>query len=253
LVSRDLPAAKAWEVQLNPDNTLEVVLDGYGVYETPAPHRSRTVRLVNGADLSDRAAAPGSLISILGANITQAKTGQTVYPVLAAFAQSSQLQVPFETAPGHFQLALESAAGLWTLPLNVKTASPAVFVDSDGAPMLLDAESGLVLDPNTAVHAGSVIQIFATGLGRVMPDWPTGVPAPRDAPPVVRGTVNAFLDGAPLVVNSATLAPGFIGYYLVELRLPALVNRGAAELRLVMDGEASNSVRVYLEPDQARQ
>ena len=70
-ISADLPAAAAWDVRLNADNTLTVALDGYGVFESPAPHRTRNVRLVNGADLSDRAAAPGSLISVLGANVRQ--------------------------------------------------------------------------------------------------------------------------------------------------------------------------------------
>ena len=39
-ISRDLPAAAAWDVMLNPDNTLTVALDGYGVFETAAPHRT---------------------------------------------------------------------------------------------------------------------------------------------------------------------------------------------------------------------
>ena len=57
-VSRDLPAAPAWDAMLNPDNTLTVALDGYGVFEAPAPHQTRRVRIVNGADLSERARLP---------------------------------------------------------------------------------------------------------------------------------------------------------------------------------------------------
>ncbi len=75
-ISRDLPAAAAWDVLLNPDNTLTVALDGYGVFESPAPHRTRNVRIVNGADMSDRAAAPGSLISVLGANVNAVRSGK---------------------------------------------------------------------------------------------------------------------------------------------------------------------------------
>jgi uncharacterized protein (TIGR03437 family) len=139
------------------------------------------------------------------------------------------------------------------VPLTVKETSPAIFVDAEGAPLILDGSSGLVVDPNVAVHAGSLVQVLATGLGKVTPDWPTGIPAPLDSPPAVKGTVTAFLDGTPVEVTRATLAPGYIGYYLVELRIPSIVNRGTSELRILMNGEASNRVKVYLEPDQELQ
>jgi uncharacterized protein (TIGR03437 family) len=248
-ISRQLPAAVAWDIRLNADNTLTVLMDGYGVFETAAPHRTANVRLVNGADLSDRPAAPGSLVSVLGAKVIQAKTDGPPYPILAASDQNSQLQVPFETVPGTFQLALESVGERWTVPLTVKTAAPAIFVDSEGAPLILDAATGLVLDPSTPIYAGSTVQILATGLGKVVPDWPTGVPAPVDSPPAVAGTVTAFLDGTPIEVAKATLAPSYVGYYVVELQIPSIVNRGEAELRVVMNGQESNRVKLYLEPD----
>jgi uncharacterized protein (TIGR03437 family) len=245
----NLPIAAAWDVRLNGDGTLTVLVDGYGVFETPAPHRSLAPRIVNGADMSDRAAAPGSLISVLGASVKQAKSGQNTYPVLIASDQSSQLQVPFEVAPGILQLAVQGdAGGVWMAPLNVKAASPAIFVDADGAPMIEDAASGLVIDAGTPLQAGAVIDVLATGLGRVTPPWPTGVPAPVDSPPAVVAPVTAFLDGTPIRVIRATLAPTFIGNYLVELEIPSIVNRGANELRIVVNGEESNRVRLYLEP-----
>jgi uncharacterized protein (TIGR03437 family) len=257
-ISRDLPATTAWDVRLNVDNTLTVALDGYGVFEAPAPHRSRSVRIVNGADMSDRAAAPGSLISVLNASVIAARPAQldggaASWPVIASSSRSSQLQVPFEATAGGFFLSLQGAGEQWTVPLTVKNAAPAIFVDAEGSPLILDAASGLVVDPGIAVHAGSTVQVLATGLGRVVPDWPTGVPAPLDSPPVVVAPVTAFLDGAPVTVTRATLAPGYIGYYVVELRIPAIVNRGTAELRIVMNGEESNRVKLYLESDPAQQ
>ncbi len=242
-----LPASPAVDVVYNVDGTLTSALEGYGIFETPAPHRTRLVRILNGADLTERAAAPGSLVSVTGAALKSASAGSLAYPVLGNSASGTQLQVPFEAVPGVMTLSLESASGLWTLPLTVRESAPAVFVDSDGAPLLLDAETGLVIDPKNALAAGSKVQILATGLGRVTPDWPTGKEAPAEAPPAVMGKVSAFLDGVPLEVTKATLAPGYIGYYTVELQLPALVNRGANELKLVMNGGTSNTVRIYLE------
>lgn len=251
LVSGELPAAPAWDVRLNADNSLTVALDGYGVFETAAPHQTRRIRVVNAADMSDRAAAPGSLITVLGANVTAARAAGALYPILAASARTSQLQVPFDTAAGVWSLALDTADTRWTVPLAVKDAAPAIFVDSDGTPLILDASSGLVLDPNVAVHAAATLQLMVTGLGKVVPEWPAGVAAPAENPPAVKAAVTAFLDGTPVKILRATLAPGYVGYYVVELQVPAIVNRGASELRLVVNGEESNRVRLYLEPDLA--
>jgi hypothetical protein len=44
------------------------------------------------------------------------------------------------------------------------------------------------------------------------------------------------------------LAPGHIGFYLIELEIPKIVNYGAAELYMEVDGQASNRVRVFIEP-----
>jgi uncharacterized protein (TIGR03437 family) len=97
------------------------------------------------------------------------------------------------------------------------------------------------------------VQILATGLGKVTPEWPTGQPAPLDTPHNVTGNVTAFLDGRQVEVKRASLAPGYVGYYLVELQVPSIVNRGASEFRLVMNGEESNRVKLYLEPNQPNQ
>lgn len=78
----------------------------------------------------------------------------------------SQIQVPFE-----------AAGGRQTLGVPLRDASPAVFVDRDGAPMLLDAM--------TPARSDARIQILATGLGRVQPAWPTGLAAPLGSPPRV--------------------------------------------------------------------
>jgi uncharacterized protein (TIGR03437 family) len=158
------------------------------------------------------------------------------------------MQVPFEAVGPSLGLALDASSGLVTVGLAVRQASPAIFVDRDGAPMLLDADTGLMLDAANTAHSNARIQILATGLGRVNPQWPTGLAAPLENPPAVITKVQAYLDRAPIEVTRATLAPGYVGLYLIELQLPALVNAGPAELYLTAEGQESNRVRVYLEP-----
>jgi uncharacterized protein (TIGR03437 family) len=123
-----------------------------------------------------------------------------------------------------------------------------IFVARDGSPMLLDSDQGVTLDAMNPAHSGTRIQILATGLGRVAPDWPTGVPAPLQNSPHVAGSVHVYLDRAPVEVTRAQLAPGYIGFYLVEITIPKITNYGPAELYLDVDGAASNRVRVYIEP-----
>src|SRR5258706_7142485 len=98
-ISANLSDAPAMDVRLDPGgNQLYVALDGYGLFATAAPHRSRQLRLVNAADFSARPAAPGSLLSVIGGRITGAQSGELKFPILDASDTESQIQVPFEAA-----------------------------------------------------------------------------------------------------------------------------------------------------------
>ena len=248
LVSKGLPDAPAMDVRLDAGaNQLYTAVDGYGVYSTIAPHRFRDARLVNAADYSGRAAAPGSLLSVLGAHVTAARSGDANIPVLASDGTGTQIQVPFEAKGQTLALSLDSPRGQIVAGFPLRDVSPAIFVDPDGTPMILDADSGTMLDASKPAHSGSRIQILATGLGRVNPDWPTGTPGPTADPPHVNARVGAYLDQTPIDVSRAVLAP-YIGFYLIEIELPRIVNAGPAEIYIEADGQPSNRVRLYLEP-----
>ncbi len=244
-----LPQARALDVALDPDgNQLFVVLEGYGVYAAMAPHRLDNPRLVNAADFSARAAAPGSLLSVLGGRVTAARAGDLVFPVLATSETESQIQVPFTVRGPAVSLALETGRGSLRLAVPVEEVSPAIFVDRDGTPLVLNADTGVLLDGMNPARSNSRLQILATGLGAVRPEWPSGMAGPADDPPQVVAPVRVFLDRAPLEVSRAVLAPGYIGLYLIEVQLPAIVNYGPAELYVEADGHASNRVRIDFEP-----
>ena len=248
-LSTRLPAAPAYDVRLDPAGVqLYAALDGYGVYATAAPHRTRVPRIVNAADFSTRPAAPGSLLSVVGAQVSRAIGANLEFPVLAVAVGESQVQVPFEAVGPSVGLALDTVGGSFTIPLAVQPVSPAILVSRDGAPALFDSDSDLPLDARNAAHSNGRVKILATGLGRVQPNWPTGVQAPLVDPPSVIAAVKVYLDGAPLQVTRATLAPGYVGFYLVEAQLPALTNAGTAELHLSADGQPSNPVQIVIEP-----
>lgn len=248
-LAENLPATAATDVKLDAGaNQLYASLDGYGVYVTIAPHRFRDVRVVNAADYSSRPAAPGSLLSVLGTKVDSARTANIVIPVLDASERASQIQVPFEVKGNTLSLAFEAATGHFTFGLPLQSVAPAIFVDPEGTPLIMDAESGVLLDASKPAHANTRIQVLATGFGRVRPDWPTGMAAPLTDPPRVAAQVRATLDRIPLDVSQAVLAPGYVGFYLIEIQLPKVLNAGPAELVLEAEGQQSNRVRLYIQP-----
>jgi uncharacterized protein (TIGR03437 family) len=244
-----LPEDPAADVKLDSQgNQLWAATQGNGVFATLAPHRSRDPRVVSTADLVARATAPGSLISVVGTKVQTAHAGNLTVPVLTASDTESQLQIPFEARGSSLSLALESANGNMTMPVQLESASPGIFVDrEDGSPILLDGDTGVMLDAMNTAHARGRVQILATGLGLTNPNWPTGLAAPADNPPQVAATVKAYLDREPVEVTRAVLAP-YIGFYMVEIEVPKIVNYGPAELYIEVGGKASNRVRVYITP-----
>jgi uncharacterized protein (TIGR03437 family) len=218
------------------------------VYAAAAPHRTRSLRIVNGGDYSTRAAAPGSLLTVIGGLVNSASGGGLNYPVLAGSNAESQIQVPFEAVGPNVALALQTPTGTVTRDLPVVPVSPAILVSRDGVPMLWDADTGMPLDVRNAARSNGRLQIWATGLGKVRPDWPTGIPAPHDSPPAVVAQVRAYLDHSPLQVTRATLVPDFLGFYLIEVQLPSIVNAGSSDLYISADGQESNHIQVTIEP-----
>jgi len=246
-----LPSNSVFDVKLDKAGVqLYVAVDGYGVLAAKAPHLRRSLRVISAADFSARAAAPGSLLTVAGARISSARGGGLDYPVLGAPSDDeSQIQVPYGASGPNVSLSLLTSAGPVTFGIQVQPASPAIFVDRTGAPMLYDADTGLPVDGRNPAHSGGRLQIFASGLGQVRPEWPAGAATPLDgAAHEVAAQVRVFLDGAPLKVSRALLAPGYIGFYLVEVELPPIANYGSSQIYVETGGQESNRVQFVIEP-----
>ena len=249
LAGGGLPASPVLDVRLDPaGNQLFAAVYGFGVYTAIAPHRGRELRVVHAADYAARPAAPGALLSILGAPVTEVTASGRPATVLASPAAETHIQLPYDLSGNGVALSFLAANQRVSLGLVLQPAAPAIFVDPDGTPLALDAESGVLLDAQNPARAGSAVQFLLSGLGRVSPDWPAGQPAPLDNQPRVVAGVRAYLDGVPVEVLRAALAPGYIGFYLVEVRLPGLINHGPAEFHVEVGDVGSNRVRLHLEP-----
>ncbi len=245
-----LPAQHASDVLLSQGGIyLWADVEGYGLFATLAPHHNGAPRVVSSADLQARAAAPGTLLKIVGARITTAAAGGYGAPVLAAQDTQSEIQIPFEVSGDQLSLIVgDGNSGRVLGPLALQPTSPAIVVDDTGSPLLADSDTGVLLDMSNPAHSGTRLQVFAVGLGRVTPNWPTGQPGPLENPPEVVAPVTAYLNGDPVTVRRAVLAPGYIGFYLVEVELPTIVDAGPAALEIQAGTVRSNAVRVYIEP-----
>ncbi|HUQ92466.1 MAG TPA: hypothetical protein VM120_12370 [Bryobacteraceae bacterium] len=245
-ISSGLTPAIALDVKLDEGgNQLFVLLEGHGVFASMAPHRLRELSIVNAADFSNRAAAPGTLLSILGRRLERVRSGNLDVPVLGSTERETQIQVPFEATGTALPLSFD---GLSSRSYPLTAVSPAIFIDRDGAPLLLDADGGVMLDAMNPARSGARVQILATGLGAVTPSWRSGVPAPADNSPRVIAPIRVFVDRQAVEVTRAILAPKHIGFYLIEIQLPQLINAGPAELYVEAGDRQSNRVRLYLTP-----
>jgi uncharacterized protein (TIGR03437 family) len=241
----NIPREPALDVMLNDGgNFLYVSLAGEGVFLTHAPHRRKQPVLISAADLSSGAASPGALVSVLGLKVNDAQVAGRPVPVLSATFDESQFQIPYDAAVAPLGLDLNGEGRQLRMDLNLAPTSPAIFTDRDGAPLLVHAETGELLDPSQPVRSGDRIQILLTGLGRVEPPWPAGIAAPANNPPRVVTPVTVWLNGQTLAVTRAELAPGYVGFYVVEAQLPPVLDDGFAELRVEAGGRSSQPIRL---------
>ncbi|MGD0578839.1 MAG: hypothetical protein ABSC08_07915 [Bryobacteraceae bacterium] len=246
-----LPEAPSIDVRLDePGVRVLASVEGFGVFESPAPHRVRQPLLLHAADYGQRPAAPGALLTIAGSRAEMVTANSLPGVVLSATPIESQIQLPFDVAGDSVRITAQRAgAAALSFGLPLRQVAPAILVDGDGFPVVIDGDSGSQVDALNPVRPGARLQVLATGLGRVRPDWPAGMPAPADRPPAVVAAMRVLVDGLPAHLTRAVLAPGYVGFYLVEFDAPDFLNAGVAEITVEAAGQLSNPVRVYTVPE----
>jgi len=220
--------------------------------------------------------APGSIVSASGENIAQGLNYASQFPLGTSlggatltiggidaplfFSGSSQIyaQIPFELAPNSRPNVVlrttrpETATQTVAVPqtITLATARPAIFTINQqlsGPGVILNEDVSL----NSASHPaarGSLIQIFATGLGTTSPAVVSGQPAPSNPAATSTTSVQAQIGGQTATVQFAGLAPGYVGLYRVDVIVPAGVAPGnAVPLVLTQDGVPSNTVTLAIQ------
>ncbi|HLK64693.1 MAG TPA: hypothetical protein VKU19_14710 [Bryobacteraceae bacterium] len=216
------------------------------------------IAVTNAASGSTSAIAPGSIASIYGSGLAQSTASATTFPVpvtlggasatvngVAApifYAGPAQLnvQIPFEVS-GNAAVSVMvggTPAGSAMVPLS--SAAPGIFQIGPGRVAAVNPD-GSINGTDHPAPAGSLVVVFATGLGPVSPAVATGAPAGPLS--VVVAKVTATIGGQSAAIAFAGLAPGYAGLYQVNMTVPQL-SPGDYPLQIAVGGAASNSVTV---------
>jgi uncharacterized protein (TIGR03437 family) len=220
--------------------------------------------LANAATLKSTPVAPGALISLFGANLSE-RDGPAALPypeqlngteVLLAgrplpllFASRGQVnaQVPYGLPSNTQQHVVVRKGNQFSVPesFTVADAQPGIFTlsrEGSGQGIVLKSDQSTLAAPATPADRGEVIVIYATGLGAVTPDVPSGTPAPADPARTVN-QVTVDIGGQSAEVLFSGLTPGFAGLYQVNAVVPANAPVGdAIPVRLTVAGQSSPEV-----------
>jgi uncharacterized protein (TIGR03437 family) len=146
------------------------------------------------------------------------------------------------------KILVNSTAGSSTnVSLPVVPAKPGVFayeaggggqakaVNQDGS---LNGD-GSINGTDKAAAPGTVIAIYATGLGPFNPPIPQGAAAPASPLSTATLAISATIGGRSADVPYAGSAPGLVGVYQVNILVPLVTPSGANAIVLTAGGNAS--------------
>ena len=217
------------------------------------------------------AVAPGESLTILGVNLGPATpvradrnqplptslggTSVTFGGVAAPLAYVSSnvvvVQAPMGLVPpGTTQIAVASSAGTTTAAsLPVVAAKPGIYTNEVGGGGQAKAvnQDGTVNGPVVVgssarpAPVGSVVAVYATGLGTVAPAIAAGTPPSGSTLSTTVLPVTASIGGRTATVAWAGAAPGQTGTYQVNIMIPEGTAAGAARLVIWAGGAASQA------------
>lgn len=223
-------------------------------------------RVVNAADLSP-SIAPGSLVSIFGANMSPVNLATKEIPLPTAlgdscltvnglpipliFTSTSQInaQIPFQ-AVGNVTLIVRTPGGISdNYNLVIQPSAPGVFrtqVEGYDSPIatVIRAENNTIATTSNPVHRGDTLSIYLTGLGQTSPVIEAGQAAPANPLATVLTAPTVTLGGVQLPVAFAGLTPGQVGVYQINVSVPRSAPAGLSVSLNITQGTATTSMPV---------
>lgn len=224
--------------------------------------------VVNGASFAPAPApvAPGSIISIFGANLafSTAAASQAPLPVQLAgtsvtvngaaipllFVSPSQInaQLPFEVTPGTAAAVVSTASGASSpAAFNVTSSAVGLFQFPGTNRAIALNQDGSLNSAGNPEMRGNTIVAFLTGQGPVSPPVATGAAAPADPLSQVPGPFTATVGGVPAAVQFLGLTPGFVGLAQANIQIPPGAPVGdQIGMFLSVNGQAGNTATISI-------
>jgi len=226
--------------------------------------------ILNAATNRAGPAAPGSYISIYGSGFGQGliEAPSTPFPTTLGgvtviingflapirFVSPSQINVvvPWElgsgdgTAPVSVIVNSTQVKGTRAgSPINgtiSNAVSASVGPYAPGVFAVTQADGALLTD--RAAGSGDILTIYANGLGPLTEALASGAPAPVDRLVRTTGTPTVTIDGFGAEVQFSGLAPGFVGAYQVNVKVPQGVRAGTSSLAISLGGQTSGGFTI---------
>jgi len=222
--------------------------------------------ITSAADFSGSLAS-GGLISIFGKSLARETAAASTLPLstnlggvcvtangfrlplLSVSPGQINAQLPFELV-GRMATVLHTPGGLsGAYFADVRPAAPAVFQISAGdpstsIPAVVRTKNNQLATLSNPVRPNETILVFATGLGDVGPAVEAGMPGPSSPLAATRTIPQVTLGGMPAPLYFAGLAPGLVGVYQLNVKVPGDAPLGLqVPLRLAV-GAASTTVNL---------
>lgn len=205
--------------------------------------------LVNAASNKPGALAPNTLATLYGKDLAYATRAMTPGDIIGGalpfilsgtglrVSVGSIAAVIYYVSPGQVNLLIPALLGPGPADVQVSlngVTGPAVRVElAEFAPALFQLSAGWaiaarpdgsVAGPEAPARAGETIVLYATGLGRCVPNPPYGRSPTEPARLERLAELDVILNGSAVSRDSilyAGTAPGFAGLYQINLTLPA--------------------------------
>lgn len=235
----------------------------YGLLSAPRPHANdiQVTALASSATLLQSAISPGEVLTIFGINLGPSSMARTqidntghvssalagtqvlfdgvAAPVLYTSSGEVGVVAPFEISGPTTQVQVAYGGQVSTpTKLGVVHATPALFAldGTGGGPGSILNEDRSLNTPDNPAKPGSVVSLFATGLGQTDPASEDGkVTDPRALANTLLPVV-VLLDGRPAEVQYQGPAPAMVrGFFQVNVRIPVdIVIPGSGSVDVVI-------------------
>jgi uncharacterized protein (TIGR03437 family) len=157
----------------------------------------------------------------------QVLVGGTPAPLLYTSQSQINFQVPYTvpagSTPVEFQVTNPSTGQIIASNFfRIDQFAPGLFTaDGSGSNQLAALNQDNTVNSQTnPAKAGSIIQLFGTGVGDVTGAPPSGSAAPSELLPT-SDTPIVYINGMQVPVSYSGLAPGFIGLWQINAQIPA--------------------------------